>query len=374
MTDKKTKNRSERGAIAIIVAAMLTTLSAFAALAIDVGFFYTKSRHVQAVADAAVRAGMATMPAATTSQNAALAIINANGTYATQSAVVSGNDLTVQITQVVPSFFGRMLGRGNKTLTGRAVGELISTPTGALVALGGCASGTGLSINGNATISITGDVTSNGPLGYQTGPAATTTTGVAQSPCAGEPTSNGAWNTITGGMGAGGPFVNPYASVSFASFPACTFGDLVSPYNIPMGNWTGQTLTPGVYCSGGGLTVSGMPPGLNIIANDVTFLATGAINIGASNASQLSARAGSPFDIVAYTTYSGGGPAIMVGNEGMTIDGSLYAPGGLINAGGPDFTVNGSFVANEIFVGAWGPWTINGGGGGGGGNNWRMKN
>ena len=95
---------------------MLTMLSAFAALAIDAGFLYTKSRNIQAVADAAVRAGMPSMPAGVTAQNAALAIIDANGTFTTRSAVAAGNVLTVEITQVVPSFFGRMLAVGDKTL------------------------------------------------------------------------------------------------------------------------------------------------------------------------------------------------------------------------------------------------------------------
>jgi hypothetical protein len=357
------RNR-ERGAVVIIIVALWMTLFGLAALAIDIGFLRQNSRSLQTVADSAVMAGLRVLPS---SQSTAIAnatmMTTANGYSSGVTVTATSTQLTVVIAATQPRFFGAIFGMPAKTLHATSIGR-ISPPAPAIVALGGCGTA-GLTINGGGVLNINGIVESNGPLSYSTGPASTTTTGAVQSACA-VPSSNGPWNNFPGGRGIGGPFANPFAAVTTAMF-ACTVGSLGSGGDIPGGRWVGTTLLPGVYCSSGDLNLNG--PGTSFIATGVTLVSLGHITIGANGASTLSAAAGAPNNIVAYALSAGtcgGGPAVNVGNNSLTITGSIYAPNGCINAGGTDMTVNGSFIAAAVNLGDYGPWTFNPGGGGGG--------
>ena len=76
----RARRNAERGAIAILIAAMWTTLFGLAALAIDVGYLYTRQRGIQAVSDAAVTAAMPTYQQAgfTPAETRARAVASAN--------------------------------------------------------------------------------------------------------------------------------------------------------------------------------------------------------------------------------------------------------------------------------------------------------
>lgn len=360
----------ERGAIAIVVAAMLTTLFGFAALAVDAGWWYTRTRMLQGVADAAVAAGMRSMPGTpATAINQARQIASANGYAGATITTPAANQLRVSISATQTSFFGAIFGIPTKTLTATAIGQTVPVPA-AIVALGNCGSATGLSVNGNSAYTINGAVQSRGPLLFQNGPAITTVTGPVESPCAGMPFANDSglvWNRFQGGFGTAlQPITDPFAGTPF---PPCTFnvvGDMnLSPGTPGLMDGLGN-LTAGVYCATGSITVGA--PNIN---GNVTFVAGQNIIIGANGPSNLNAFAG---NIVAWAQRAGGcntGPTINLGNNSLVVNGSIYAPNGCINAGGTNFVVNGSLVGLEVFMGAWGPWTINPGGGGGGGN-WRM--
>jgi hypothetical protein len=366
-----------RGAIAIVVAASLTTLFGFGALAVDAGYWYQRSRMLQAVADSAVSAGMPALVAgnsATASTNATT-MANANG-YAGGNLVVDvtvANQLSVTVKYSAPSFFSRILGLGaTRLLTKTAVGQITASGP-AILGLGGCGSG-GVTINTGFGLTFQGNVESNGPLTFSDGPTPVTGTGFAESPCAGSPAANPAWNTFTGGIGAGGPFTNPFAGVTLASF-TCTYGTTATPGDPTVGHWTNSggglwTLDPGTYCTTDTLFLIGS--GSAFSAAGVTLVSASNVNVGANGISSLSAAAGSPNGIAIYADGGCSGNTVQIGNQTLTITGSVYAPNGCINTGGDSITINGSIIGNTVNLGA-GPagWTFNPTGSGSGGG-WQM--
>jgi Flp pilus assembly protein TadG len=377
----------QSGTIAIVVAALWMTLFGLAAFAVDIGYGYTTRRGLKAVTVAAVKAGM---PGKDTS--AATAMVNANGytdgvNGAAVNTSVSGNDLEVDVSVTRPTFFLRLFGTNSKTVSAKSIGRVLAGAP-AILATGGCMS-QGLTITGNAAFTINGNVESSGPLSYANGPTIGTTNGAVKSACPGFPTIAAGANTITGGVSTGPVSANPFGGVTLASFPACLYGDLSTPYSIPFANWSigagpvfgnggapSDTLAPGVYCSGGNLNVSSPGASMKINAPGVTFIATGDITIGADNGAVLSPAAGSPNNIFVYTTSSTSctaGQAINVGLNYFTFNGSMYAPNGCLRAGGKSLTVNTTpIVAKEIFLGldpAVPNWTI---GTAGGGTSWQF--
>ena len=381
----------ELGAIAIVMAALWTTLFGFAAFAIDIGYGYINKRSMKMAADAAVLAAMknyatsdlgATAKSAASARALAIAAANQYASGVTVTYPTSPNRLQVDITFTQPTFFLKLFGFSSKVVGARSAGEIMgSGGAAALLALGGCGS-QGLTITGNSAFVINGNVQSNGPLRYMTGPTIDTTNGYARSPCVGFPTVRPN-DVITGGVGTGGPYANPYAAVTAASFPACTSGSLAAPSDPPWAAWSigtgpggSDVLAPGVYCSGGDLNVSSPGASMFIHAPNVTFIATGRVQLGANNGATLSPFPGSPGNILLYTTNNtscSAGQAVNIGFNNFTFNGSAYAPNGCIRAGGKSMRFNGSMVAAELYL-APDPflpsWNMSGGAGGG--PAWRM--
>jgi uncharacterized membrane protein len=374
---RETRN-PERGSVAVVAAALLVVLFGFAALAIGQGYLYSRSRMVYAIADSAVAAGMGDLQAGNTltAQTDATNMVDAHGVY-TRSAVATANSsLQVTVSKSYPSFFGGLFGVSSRLVTATVTGTLnAKAPT--LLALGGCA-GTGVSLNGNTNMTINGNVQSNGPITYGTSPLATTTNGDAQSPCAGQPVKH-ASDTITGNTTqAAGNFNDPFLAVQ-TSLPPCDYGSLGSGYSIPFGNWgPGGVLAPGVYCSGANLSVTSPDPCMCIVANGVSFIATGDINFTSggptSPTSTISPAANMPDGIVAYSSGTGN-PAVQFGNWNLTINGSLYAPHGQVMIGSQGTVVfTGSAIGDSVFLGmgAGATWTV-GSPGGAAGTGWQMS-
>jgi hypothetical protein len=368
----------ERGGITIMACVLLTTLFGLAALAIGQGYLYSRSRLVYAIADSAVAAGMADLSAGNSSaaQTDATNMVDAHGSY-TRTATATATTLKVVVSNSYPTFFSGLFGLTSRTVSASVTGSLnAGGPT--LLALGGCGSG-GVSLNGNTNLTVNGSMESNGPITYGTGPDNTTTNGNAQSPCAGQPNSMAATDTVTGSIAqAPGNFPDPFAAVP-TSLPPCDYGTLGAPYNIPFGNWSaGGVLASGVYCSGGNLSISSPDVCQCIVANGVSFIATGNINFtsgGPTNPlSSISPAANMPDGIVAYSS-GNGSPAIQFGNWDLTISGSLYAPNGQVMIGSQGtVTMTGSAVGNTVFLGMGNnaTWTI-GSPGGAGSTGWQMS-
>lgn len=354
----------QRGTVTILVAAISMGLFAMAALAVDAGYWYQARAGLQNQADAAVMAGLPSLATSqSTAKTNAKSIALAAYPSATVNATPTSSSLTVTISATQRSFFGSIFGLSTKPMTVTAVGQM-TAPAPAILALGNCTT-TGVSINGSAALTINGAVESNGPLSYQTGPVTTTTTGNVQSNC-GVPSSNGAWNTFSSAPSqSASAFSDPFSAISTSSF-TCTVGSVTTSRDIQYSDWVGSTLPPGIYCSSGSMNLTS-PVGTSFTAVGVTLVSMGSIQIGASSASTWSAATGSPQNIVAYALGSGGGPAINLGNNSLTVTGSIYAPNGLINAGGANMVVDGSLIGQSVELGNYGAWTIDPSLGGGAG-------
>ena len=247
----------------------------------------------------------------------------------------------------------------------------------------GCGAPVGITIQGTETLRVTGDVQSNGILRLWWLDIAGGITGVGKSPCPLNPQVPNAFPASGGYSNAPGPYPDPFATVNFALVSCLSVRDQPrSASEHPGPNWVvgagvggADLLQPaGVYCGdAGGININS-PWSPDIDTTGSTFLTTGPMTIGAAGNITMSAAAGSPNNIIAYTTAVGG---INMGfGAGYTVNGSFYAPLGLINAGGGSgplgFTMTGRLVANEINIGlpaatASPGWMLTAPGGGGGG-------
>jgi Flp pilus assembly protein TadG len=350
----------ERGAVAIVVAALWMTLFGLAALAVDAGYLYQSSRGLQAAADAAVMAGL---PAMQTSSSTAIAnatsMATASGYTTGVTVSATSTQLTVAIQVTQPRFFGAILGFPVKTLRATAVGQT-NPPVPAVFASGAvCPSSSatpGVQFNGDG-FTIKGNVQSNASVNYFTGGTANTTTGAVTYNPACSYSSGGNPPPTGGASPTGGSMPYPY-SYTISSFPACTFGTLGGPVtNLNLGTpgafWatggpSGGTLVSGVYCANGNISL-----GANSVTGTVTFVATGTITIG-SNTGTLT---GYYNNMLAFTTSAQNctgspGPAMSVGNASIVLNGSFDAPNGCINVSGSAITVNGSLVGADVTIGA----------------------
>jgi hypothetical protein len=372
---------AERGAIAILIAAMWTTLFGLAALAVDVGYLYTRQRGLQAVTDAAVTAAMPVYQ--NTGFNPAsiraTAVAGANGyTTGTGTTVTVdepvANQLRVRVSRTFPTFFGSILGLSQKTITATSVGRVVVTAGPVIHADSmDCVSGFGFTVTGGATMNVTGDVESNGVLNLDLMGAITGAAKVRTACQPGQP-QIGAYTPPTV-VPSGTPFPNPLLGITPASFAAlCTSGSIAVAGTPPIA-WNcgagpgGEDVVPsGVYCSLDGFAVNTGCPGQRIYAPDSTWVsATGAITFGGNNGITLGNFPGVPGNVTVITM-NAGTPAIHLGSAlKFTITGAVYAPLGQImaNGGGTGPNVfNGRLVGHTIFmaVSAGGTWNFTGGG------------
>ena len=372
----------------ILIAISLPILFTFAALAVDMGFRYTRSRMLQAVADASVTVGMPSLvnKDPTTGGTLATNLAMANG-YSGGNAVIDTSvvdQLKVTVKATAPSFFSSLFGGGStRILTATAVGEVLNHPGPAMLALGDCSSSPGLFLSGNGGLTISGDIESNAPIFISTGGGVTpqTDSGSVQTVC-GAPTVVSRSIVYTGAgiqPPAASLFPDPFAADTPAVLGThCTSGTLTTANDIPGAAWspTGDpaifSLAAGVYCSSGDITLSG--PGSGFIATNVTLVSMQHVTVGATDTSSLTASPGFPSGIAVYAGASGAGPAINLGSNMLTVNGSIYAPFGLAAlSGDAGMTVNGSVIGQDVTVGDSGAWTFNPTGIVVAGNNWRMQ-
>jgi hypothetical protein len=133
--------RGEEGAVFIIGALVLFTLVGVSALVIDLGWFYINGLRAQKAAEAAALAGVVHMPrdgtvafASSEAYTVALDVAEANGFDDDAADVVvlpqefpgeptRRNQLRVNVTVTVPTFFGKVFGVESQTLTRHATAE-----------------------------------------------------------------------------------------------------------------------------------------------------------------------------------------------------------------------------------------------------------
>jgi Putative Flp pilus-assembly TadE/G-like len=130
--DRIDLSAKQAGQIIVLFALMLTSLIGLVGIAIDVTYAWRNGLQVQRAADAAAMAGVVYLPgnlngATPSATSTALKIANANGYIDGTNATVTadyapGNtrQLDVQVTASVPTFFVRLFGINNWTITRKA--------------------------------------------------------------------------------------------------------------------------------------------------------------------------------------------------------------------------------------------------------------
>lgn len=364
--------RISRGQIIVLMALATAVLSAFAALAIDVGNLWTTKRLMQTAADAAAIAGAdaildgatsgsSTVVSAAQSASTQNGFTDGSGTIKSSSAVAvavnnppasgpyagDGDAVQVTISQTQPAYFMPVVGIKTVPISvtavamvkpsGNCIYSLDSQRSGALTVSGtatlssGCgayidsSSSTALTINGGGTLQAD-------PVGVVGGYVV-----------------NG--NAPTPPVGGIAPFADPFASV-----PEPTAGTCNGFKGTNVTNGQTVTFNPGTYC--GGITITGgtvtFNPGVYIIdgggltfnggtitGQGVTFYLTyasakgnspssyGGVNISGGATCNLSAPTSGPYEGILFfqdrsVQYSSVNSSTIVGSSGSTFDGALY--------------------------------------------------
>jgi hypothetical protein len=364
--------RPDSGTITIIAVALLTALMGMAALAVDLGFLYTRSRMMYAVADAAVAIGMKDLMAgasnATINTDVATNYAGQYGGAYSITCTPAANQVQVTVTHTYPLYFAKMLGFSSKQLTVTAIGTRSPSPPPILALGSGC--GGGVTFNGEGAINVHGDVESNGFLHFSTGSPGPNIMGNALAGCG--PVTKNPWDTVTGTLGAGSGFTDPFSPYVV---PTCDYGSMTTAYTLP--SWgppwdmttTPWTLPAGVYCSNGTLQLN--DPGAGFNALGVTLISAGGIvQIQINKASTITPNAASPNGVVAFSATSDvtvNGPA----GQPLIIGGALYAPNGTVNLQQNGPLTIGALIGSSVSISDYSPWDI--GGGGGASSSWQMS-
>ena len=394
----------ERGAVALVIAVMWTALFGMAVMAVDFGYLYTKKRGIQSVADSALKAAMPVYKTqgVSAAQARATQIARLSGyeqgvgsTTVEFAEPAIGTQFKVTIGRTHPTFFGGIFGMGPRSIKASATGKVLTSGGVAIhandtTACGGQYDwGVGIEVTGEGVLNINGNVQSKNKI-HIGNPSATCIgmncriTGTVQTPCT-------FWNDAGPSvMGApapiGGSPTDPLEANTLATLgAACTGGtSITTPLDLtPI--WLdgpcvgGSSLPTGVYCSSGNITVAPRF-GTTICPSTASFIAAGTVGIMGDGAITLTAAPGTN-GIIAFSNAGLGGPAIQLANGPAlgeyTLNGSIYAPFGLVNVGTgtPGFNMTGILdgFAIAIAMGPGQPWTFNPPGGGVSGG-WTMLN
>lgn len=419
------KRNKEAGQALVLTAVALVMLMGFAGLAIDMGVMRHEKRLQQTAADAAALAGAnnlsyggvtaAGQAAAAsngfsdtsttcstgcpTSGNVGFVTVTINnppasGPHGCSGGTCDANYVEALVTEIHPTYFMRVLGTNQQSVTARAVAtnvagspiggtgcvDTLGAPTKKLSGVSTSGSVTvnaptcGINDNGNfvangganlnitaGSIGVSGSVTSNGT-------GTITPTPVANVPAIGDPIQvtppcSGASCPVSpsvqinnGGCVGGCP-----AGVT-CSAGTCTIqpGDYAdfcitgSVINFPAGLYV---LTGSATCNTGtDFQVSGGSTIQNSIqnpANGVTFFMTGAgsVNIDGTTTAQLIAPDSGPYEgLLFYQDPADTWPASLSGTNNTFFQGALYFPTAPLTFGGNNSTTGGTFNANAAFT------------------------
>jgi len=123
----------QRGQSLVVITLFMMSLLGMAAMAIDVGSWYQTKRSLQADADSAALAGVASLPAGWSyAQTAAQTYYAKNGlgsdsvTYTNPTVNSSGDSVRVTATRTLPSFFAKLFGHSSVTITASSQATLYS--------------------------------------------------------------------------------------------------------------------------------------------------------------------------------------------------------------------------------------------------------
>lgn len=358
--------RKEAGqALVFAVASLGVLLMGFAGLGIDIGYLRYEKRLQQTAADAAALGGAAELlysggyAAAAQYDAASNGFTNGtnNVTVTVKSPPLSGPHagcavcVEVYVAQVQPTFFMRILGITNETVTARAV-SAIGNSTGCFYTLG--TSGFGMNMTGGTISAANCSIVDDAGLQISGGSIQASSIGVS-----------GAYSQSGGSVNP-----TPTTGTVAASDPLAylTPPPVGSPCTLdPNVNSGSQTLNPGTYC---GVTIGGgtvtFNPGVYVItgnfnvsggtvngATGVMFYETtgtinlsgGVLNLSAPTTSN--SGTGAKAGIVLWQAASDTNAAKI---SGGSLAGALYFPGASLTISGGSATPYTIVVAKTVQI------------------------
>lgn len=366
------------GAVAIIVGLVFVVLVGFAALAIDVGTWYSEKRQLQFAADAGAFGGAIAL--STTGQSTinsyATNDIQLNGCTGGSGCTIvainnppasgptAGNPQNVEVilSKQVDMFLGGFFLSKAPTVQVRAVAGN-TQPGSCLVALGP----TGIDINvkgGANVVSLQCGAYANSSANNAVNVVGNAVINTKQVSAVGNvSTSGGGTITATNGILTGvSPIADPYGGLSIPPFSGCaqsnfslhgtqTIGPGVYCGGISLTGQANLTMTPGTYfLDQGGFTMAGQSSvsgtGVTIILTSSTGSNIGSVSITGGGTISLSApTSGNLAGILFFgDARSPGQTEKFAGGSGMTVSGAMYFPSDNI-----DFHGNSSQSGNPCF-------------------------
>ncbi|MEA4870176.1 hypothetical protein SDC9_92870 [bioreactor metagenome] len=343
--------KGESGQSAIIVAISMVVLCGFAALAIDIGRISVTRGQLQNAADAAALAGAQALPTAAAAQSQAVLYAGINGVSAantTATTPFSGTSSKIEVVcrGTVPYTFARVFGLSAKDISARSVAQKQGMSGGAFgyAIFSGSTldlmqmSSQNLTIDGsvhsNADILLTGTVKITGNAESVKSFSAYVTSIIVGGTCQGSSisVSGGSINVPT-------RISSPAVTIAMPDFSTELKEDASAGGSYFT---TSKTYSAGIisldspiYVDGGSLTLNG-----NSFTGQGCMVATGNIQVNGNLT-----RSGSSSSICLYSKTGD----IQINTSVSRIDGSLYAPNGIIQING-NVTINGRIIAKKVQI------------------------
>jgi hypothetical protein len=349
----------DRGAIVIITALLITAIIGFAALAIDVGFWYSQKRQLQLAADAGAIGGAwalsktgqssidnyvihdLSLNNCTAATNCTIVAINnppTSGTHAGNSQAVE-----VILSKQAPLFLAGIFLPVAPTLEARAVALLAPSPA-CLTLLGSSGSQADLTIAGNGQVNSQKcniNVNSSDPNAVSAvGNAVLNVQNL--SVVGGTSTSGNATINASQGISTGAsPATDPDANFQIPTAPPCTSSISTSKSQIiSQGSYCGFSLTgqadvtmnPGVYyIDGGNFSIAGQA---SLTGNGVTIIMTNSSSASNATIGSVSITGGGNITLTPPTTGPTAGFSFITDRRATSSDTNTFAGGSSQNISG----------------------------------------
>lgn len=366
-------DRSQTGAAAILVAALLIGMVGVAALALDGSNAYRARSDAQRAADAAaLAAAWEDCTGVGDPVTVGLAAATANGFPIGVTVSQSGDDWTAVVADSTVAAFGSVLGQDTLSVEAQAVARCDATPAAQYVLFtGGTLCNNSLSISGSSSV-LTGNVHSNSDI--QISGSANTVNGVGTSvgPASGPPSVN--WVPSSGNPVAvadplGWPVTYDIADYRPGGVAAVAAGadyhdfgsdeiDVAALTDAGLWDSGTSTITDGIYYTTDSVSISA-----SSVAGTVTFVTDPAIpsNDGTISFSG-SGHTLTAFDdtgLLLFSNHQKQHPlsrnanctsnSVSLSGSSMDWTGIVYAPGGRVQMSGSSNTsVSGSIISLAV--------------------------
>lgn len=357
--------RDRRGSVLLTTALALPVCIGVMAFGIDVSYWEAQRVKLQQIADIAALAGsvryaqtgnvtaglMAAanlaelngVPVGTRTLTASTKLTDSYGDWlGTYSFDLSTAKLSATIQTKAPLWFGRLYSRATtQALSASAVAQAMTSIGGHPCVLAtkgdttgvvtyvdltfsgntsvsssacGIRSDGGLSVSGNATVSVptiiaSGTITASGNGNVTCSPSPCKQSGAPQVP---DPFSSAYGNALTVPTGgtAGSVKGTTYSPGTYAS-------------GLSLSGNVSYTLSPGIYYVAGSISISG---GVTVTGNGVTLISTGGISMSGNSSVTLTAPSTGPTAGLVFGTSTSSGTVSLVGNSNNVLNGAVYAP------------------------------------------------